>query len=513
MAESKYFEEKESDYSDFKVMLVYANSPMDNLFPVSVSTISGILRQLGFTVQLFDTTFYPKTTHEEGGGERGNTLQVAEFDYDEVGIKFKETDMLADFREAVLEFSPNLIALSTVEPTHLKGLSLLSQVRDLDIPTLVGGVFSIFDPEYAIASPEIDMVCIGEGEFAIAELCKRMFKGISYDDVKDLWIKKADGKVIKNEKSSELVDLDSLPALDFSVFEEKRIYRPMSGKMYKMAPIEFSRGCIYKCTYCSAPGFDATFADQGKWLRNKSISNIMDEMRYYIDEYGINYFYFVSETFLGMPKARFDDFCDGYSKIGIPFWFNTRPETISTYKIKRLEDINCHRMSIGIECGNEEYRRNMLKRPVSNGKTISACNLVSDSSIELSVNNIIGMPDETREMIFDTIELNREISADSYSCLIFQPYRGTELFTYCVEKGYYDKERLALDSTAASPLNQTVITKEEIKRLEKTFPLYVKLPREKWDEVYKIETNQPGSDILYEKLKQEFLLITEAAVC
>ena len=43
-----------------KILLVYSNTPMDNLMPVSVSTLSGALRQKGFSnIKLFDTTYYP----------------------------------------------------------------------------------------------------------------------------------------------------------------------------------------------------------------------------------------------------------------------------------------------------------------------------------------------------------------------------------------------------------------------------------------------------------------------
>jgi len=53
----------------------------------------------------------------------------------------------------------------------------------------------------------------------------------------------------------------------------------MSGKLRRMVPIEFSRGCIYKCTYCSAPGFLENFKEQGDWLRNKPMDMIFDEIQ------------------------------------------------------------------------------------------------------------------------------------------------------------------------------------------------------------------------------------------
>ena len=136
--------------SQFKVLLVYSNSPMDNLMPVSVSALAGALRRQGFNTKLFDTTYYPvyELSGNEvvtvGGAERKGSLQVAEFSYKEVGIEFIGTDIYEDFRRCVKDYEPNLIALSTVEPTHLLGIKLLESVRDLGIPTIVGGCFAIF---------------------------------------------------------------------------------------------------------------------------------------------------------------------------------------------------------------------------------------------------------------------------------------------------------------------------------------------------------------------------------
>ena len=153
------------------------------------------------------------------------------------------------------------------------------------------------------------------------------------------------------------------------------------------------------------------------------------------------------------------------------------PETITEEKVRMLEEINCHRMSIGIESGNQEYAQKMLKRMATDERIAQACRIVSKSKIELSVNNVVGFPDETREMMFDTIKLNREFNANSHSCAIFQPYHGTTLHSYCVEKGYFDKDELAEDLTYASPLKQKHITHEEIQGIAKCFSLYVNKTR------------------------------------
>lgn len=498
MGDSWKYPSDEQLIHDFRVLLVYANAPMDNLMPIGLSSLSGALKRRGFSVAVFDTTFYPWS--DSVGGERKGTLQVPDFSYDEVGIRYKDTDVFVDFKHAVEKFRPGLIALSTVEPTHEFGMKLLAEVREFNIPTLVGGVHTTFSEEDVISEEDVDMACVGEGEKAIVELAECLARKADYSSIPNLWVKKG-STIIRNEIGS-LLNLEELPELDFSMYDPKRIFKPMAGKIYKMVPVEFSRGCMYDCTFCSAPVFAKKFRNQGKWLRFKSIEQIMNEIRSYLAKYDVEYFYFVSETFLAMPLHRLEEFCNQYSKIGIPFWFNTRAETITQQKIRMLEDIGCHRMGIGVECGNEEYRIKMLHRRVSNERIIEACNIVGNSSIQLSVNNIVGLPDETRSMIFETIYLNRKIEADTYSCFIFQPFRGTFLHDYCVEKGYIDPKRLANDPDVCPSINQLSISADEVRGITRTFPLYVKFPETDFDRIKKAEQFNEEGNRIFEELSK-----------
>ncbi len=46
--------------------------------------------------------------------------------------------------------------------------------------------------------------------------------------------------------------------------------------------------------------------------------------------------------FLGMSNNEMDEFCEMYSEINLPFWMQTRPETINDdnmSKLKRLDYI------------------------------------------------------------------------------------------------------------------------------------------------------------------------------
>lgn len=466
---------------EFRVLLVYVNSMMDNLIPLNISYLVACLKEKGFDVRLFDTTFY-RTSNKSSDEARVEMLQVKPFDLSKYGIRYKSSDVFSDFRNLVSDYKPQLIGFSVVEPTYILAEKLLDSIYDIKDKSKIifGGVFAMLAPERILRHPMVDMVCSGEGEKTIVEAASKIRKEISLKGVDNLAVKE-DGGVFYNKKSG-LADLDELPFLDFSLFEKERFFKPMDGKVLKMVPVEFARGCPYMCTYCASPAI-AEKSKTGRWFREKSLKRIMDEIRFYFNKYQAEYFYFISESFLSMSKDKFDKFVEEYKSIKIPFWFNSRIETISEDKLEKLESINCNRISIGLESGSEYIRRKLLKRNYSNNFFIERFKMFKGSNISVSVNNIIGFPDETREQIFETIGLNKKIMANSIGAYIFQPFHGTSLRDYCLEKGYIDNSYLAGDAHLDSGLNQANITKEEIIGLQRTFLLYTMLPEKYYNEI------------------------------
>jgi anaerobic magnesium-protoporphyrin IX monomethyl ester cyclase len=486
---------------NFKVLLVYANKMMENLIPINISVLSAVLKEAGFDVRLFDTTYY--RTEEKSTGElRVANLQIRDYDLSKHGIHYKKTDIYEDFRNTVLEYGPDIVGVSAVEDTYKTSISLLGHIRDLGIPTVMGGVHAIISPAEVLNEPLVDMVCTGEGEYSFVNLCDKMHRKEDYTDVCGIWFK-AKGKIIKNPPE-KLVDINKLPCLDFSIYEKERFYRPMQGKVYRMLPVETSRGCPFACSYCAAPTLKEIYRPGGKYYRKKKIEKVIYEIEFYKSRYNLDYVYFTSETFLSMTDDEFNRFVALYKKIGLPFWFQTRPETIREYRIKILEGINCNRITVGIESGNERIRKERLNRKISNDSMIKAFDILKRSTIPFSVNNIIGIPDETRKEVFDTIELNRIVRADSISVFIFTPYRGTRLRQYCIEKGYISRDAYSSNHAKESILNMPSMSAEEILGLVRTFPLYVKFPREYYGLIGKAEKFDAEGNKVFENLSEKY---------
>ena len=187
---------------------------------------------------------------------------------------------------------------------------------------------------------------------------------------------------------------------------------------------------------------------------------------------------------------------------------NTRAETINEYRAAGLEEMNMLRMNIGIEHGNYDYRRKYLKRNVKDEVQIRAFEIAAEHKYASCANSIIGMPDETRDLIFDTIKLIRKLpkSIDATGAFIFAPYHGTPLRDLAVKKGYLRDDEIASVSNTAhhSMLTMPTISKEEISGLVRTYSFYTKFPESRFNEIKVAEKFTKEGDAMLKKLGEEF---------
>ena len=481
-----------------KILLVYANSMLENALPISISQLSACLKASGCDVKLFDTTFY-KWGQKSDMENRIEALQIRP-----CPLNYVNGDVYEEFTRTIEEEKPDLIGLSLVEPTFRFGMALLNKaievIKKHRIRVAVGGVHAILAPETISKYDFVDYICISEGERAFVELCQKIEQDKPVYETRGFWIRK--GKEWIKTERAPIVDLNDLPPLDFSLFSANYLEKPMMGKIYKTVTAEVSRGCPYRCSYCGDYALRRLFRDEGGWYREKDMKLVIDEIKQYIARYHASYLYIHSETFLAMNQKRFDEFIEGYEDIRVPFWFNTRPESISKERIRKLEEVGCHRISVGIEHGNEQFRQTILSRNYTNDQAIKALKILDDSGIAYSVNVIIGFPDETRDLVFDTIELCRKINPDGISTHIFNPYHGTKLRDVCIQKGYIGKNLIADDFFQDYVLDQPEFTREQVLGLFRTIPLYIKFSESEYPRIKEAERLDDEGNKLFQEFQK-----------
>ena len=498
-----------------RVLLIYSTLYRKTGLPIGVASLCSVLKQHGHEVKIFDTAFYDL----EGGTRntkirseskiRSERMMSKKIVNEEEHFHSKGNNMMEDLIRVIKDFKPMLVGISTIESNYAMSLKLAKCIKDnfKDVTIIAGGVFPTLSPEIVINEKSIDIVCVGEGETPFSELCERILTGREITDIAGLWVKTG-GEIIRNNPC-KLHNLDFLPHPDFSEFDEALFYKPMRGRLYKMINIATSRGCPYHCTYCAAPKLKRVFKENscGKYYRKVSMEKVIEQIHFQIKRHNPEFIYFSSETFLSMNDAEFRMFIEEYGKIKLPFWFQTRFETITEEKMKRLKQVGMYWLTIGLEHGNQEFRVKILKRRYANRMAIGKIKILANLNIGASINNMMGFPFETRELIFDTINLNKQLwkinNRIEFNIFLFAPFRGCELYDLCLENDLLRSGNVTnkTDLAEESVLDFPEAFKQELKGLIRTFNLYVKLPEKYYSEIRIAEKDDAEGRLMFEKLK------------
>ena len=128
-----------------------------------------------------------------------------------------------------------------------------------------------------------------------------------------------------------------------------------------------------------------------------------------------------------------------YEDFKLPFWCQTRVETVTHERIKKLKNIGLHMLAFGMEHGNEKFRADVIDRKYSNKSAIEALQIPHEYGVPFTVNNIIGFPGETRELAFDTVEINRNWHL-MWSTFYFKKKHSGYLFSLIIHFPYLIKD-------------------------------------------------------------------------
>ncbi len=354
--------------------------------------------------------------------------QVSLFDY-----TFNNSDK--NCIAAIKKVDPDLICFSIDSGKYRYAVNLAKKLKKHSGALIVfGGPHPTVSPEETIKSPNVDIICIGEGEEALEELLEKMENNNEIYDTRNLWFKKGE-EIIKNPVRPLIQDLDKLPFPDREIFDIER-YLEITGSLQ----MSVGRGCPYRCTYCIHHIVQKIYGGKGKYVRQRSVERVISEIRQLVNKYqDIDTIEFYDDIFT-ISKEWILKFCKKYKEIGLPFCCDVRVETVDRDMLFAMKDAGCYKIAMGIETGNEKLRREVLNRNMTNQKIIEVVKIAKEAGLAVHVNNMIGIPYETKENYLETVKLNQTIKPDAIQSTMFQPYPGTALFKLCVEKGWVSKD-------------------------------------------------------------------------
>ena len=362
------------------------------------------------------------------------------------------------------------------------------------------------------------MVCVGEGEYVMLDLAKRIEEKNDFSKIKNLWIKKKDGTIEKNIVRPYEQNLDLFPYPDWSIYPETAFYKPFKGIVYKYGDFEMSRGCPYKCSYCINVQLQAIYKQTGEnYHREKSIERVIEEIKLAQEKYNIEFIKFWDETFLLMSKKRLEEFADLYSEqIGLPYVIETTSQSITPFTVKMLKKSSCKSASLGLETGNPDLRNGLLHKPTDNEVYLNAFKLLEENNIQKVSYNMLGLPYEKQEDIFKTIAMNKLCKTDTQTSGKFYPYKGTPIRRMLIEKGLLneEKEKELLKGYDLNSLTDyqsvldfdsidTDLNSKKLNRISLLFGAYIVWPVKLWPLIDMIKNSNKKDrfiDILWKKI-------------
>lgn len=420
-----------------RVLFIYPSIGFE--YPLQIGAISAFLKQRGHQTRLIIF-------------ELGLSTTVSRKVYLRIG-------------KEINSFKPDFVAFSCYEMSFsiIKKVNRYIKKKWPRLKIVVGGYYPTLAPKDVISFPNIDIICLGEGERPLAALLDSKKKGKQTTKINNLWFKK-DKRIIKNPVGPLIENLDELPFPDRELLDyQAEINLGELGQ--RTVRVMATRGCPYSCTYCGNKYFRSIYPNKHRYLRFRSPENVISEIKQLKEKYRFDIVGFQDDN-LTLDIDWLKNFAKLYKKeIAMPFYCSTRVEPCSDQVLNILRRAGCYLLLIGIECGDEKYRREVMKRYMSNKRIIEVFRKARKKGLLTWSFTMVGLPFENRRMILKTLWLNWRCRPDFVMASIFYPIKGTELGDLCYRNSWINlKKRERVTSISwESILNHPILSETEIK--------------------------------------------------
>ena len=338
-----------------------------------------------------------------------------------------------NYARIIANLDADLLAFSIMSPHWYPMEDYFAEIKQRmpDLPILIGGYQAMMSQDQTIENPNVDFICVGDGEYAIGNLVEHL-TGRKVGAADGMCEKLIDESVFKTE-AHQIGDLSALPFPDYDVFAQANgftdVHTSIVGPENKLVlPVMTGRGCPYRCTYCCNTPVLEGWKSKKTFLRKYDPQDMVNELIRLRELYDVEYFEFWDELFLSNLKFVRAFLALYKEQIRLPFSINSRVEVMNEQFCRTAAEAGCHTIWFGIESGDEQYRAEMLGRKMTNDAVIAAAENCKRAGINRLTFNIVGMPMETAENMRQTLALNQTIAPEHFFFFSYIPLRGTPLY-------------------------------------------------------------------------------------
>lgn len=385
-----------------------------NIESYSIRTLHIILKNAGFNV----TSLFFKRREKNNTYNKYSSLEI---------------DHLIS---QIKRLNPSIVGISLMSTFFDLAAEITKKIREqIDTLILWGGIHPTIRPDQCLNIA--DIVCIGEGEGPILELVEKFSKGEEISNIRNLWIKN-NQTIIKNELRPLIQDLDSIPYPDYSS-DDKYIIDGDStfpcnynDTIQYLGGINFmtSRGCPFACTYCANSILRNIYQNKGKYIRQRSVDNVIRELEYLKENYDLRFIRFEDDVFT-INDEWLKEFRLKYKKsVGLPFSCYGHAGYTTEEVLRLLKDTGCTWVQIGIQSGSERIKHDYFRRNDTNQEVIRLAQTLYKLGIRYGCDILMENPLETerdrRETLSLLLRLPKPFFLNTHTLTNFPEYELTK---------------------------------------------------------------------------------------
>lgn len=368
----------------------------------------------------------------------------------------------------IKEKRPKIIGFSVTTSQFVYLDDITREIRDIsDVFIVCGGIHPTLKPDCIFENHELNAIVRGEGESPMLDLANTLGENTCLN-IQNFWFKEEKG-IVRNALRPLIKNLDSLPFPDKSLLDYQALIDGAGGS----ARFIFSRGCVFECAYCSNKALSSLYKEI--YFRLRSPQKAIEEIELDASKYNFNHIVFDDDT-ITLDKKWFYEFFSLYKrKFKYSFTCNVRVDTINEDMVRLLKEAGARCIICGMEHGNEEFRKIVLKKNITNRQIIDCFNLFDKYGIEnKSAQVMTGLPFENKKLFIDTVKLCRRLKLAPFKNIsIFYPYPGTELGEICRENGWLPAERFCREREEAT-IDYPGFNRREIQLCYDIFPFLLR---------------------------------------
>ncbi len=327
--------------------------------------------------------------------------------------------------ERMTKEKPEVIGLNCSTHTFLDAINALQDAKKAlpESKIVLGGYHATFASERILEEYGfVDYIIKGEAEQAMVQLLEAMDKGKGFENVTGISYRQ-DGRIVNNPLSL-VSDLDALPFPDrglLSGIDYGYSFQGIPLTFGKFTTLSTSRGCPFRCTYCSCAAFSLR-----KW-RPRSAENVVEELET-VHGQGYKNCVIVDDNFTHNPK-RTEEICDLILErdIDMQFYCEGRVDGASYELMRKMKRAGINVIYFGAESADENVL-DYYKKHINPQKTMSAISNAKKAGMLVVTSYIIGAPVETREAVQRTLDFIKSARPHAVQVNVLDCLIGTSIW-------------------------------------------------------------------------------------